>query len=386
MLSSRRIWLLRITLIAAILAVAAYMFIRAGSINPATGHGDSLAVLAGIRLPPGFKMKLFAAGIADARSMTRGKNGTLFVGTRQAGKVYAVVDENDDKTADKVYTIAENLYMPCGVAFRNNSLYVAEVNRVLRYDEIENSLASPPLPVVINDSFPSDAAHGWKFIRFGPDGKLYVPVGAPCNVCEKSDERYSSIMRMNPDGTQLEIFAAGIRNTVGFDWHPETGQLWFTDNGRDWLGDNLPPDELNCAPVAGLHFGFPYFHGRQIPDPEFAGGRNPASFVPCIQELGAHVAAIGMRFYTGRMFPEKYHGQIFIAEHGSWNRSTKSGYRISLVTLENGQPAAYTAFAEGFEKDDRVFGRPVDIEQLDDGSLLVSDDFSHAVYRISYEP
>lgn len=386
MLFSRRIWLLRITLIAAILSVAAYMFIRAGSVNPATGHGDSLAVLSEVRLPPGFKMKLFATGITDARSMTRGKNGTLFVGTRQAGKVYAVVDANDDKTADRVYTIAENLYMPCGVAFRGDSLYVAEVNRVLRYDDIENSLASPPLPIVINDSFPSDAAHGWKFIRFGPDGKLYVPVGAPCNVCENSDARYSSIMRMNPDGTQLEIFAAGIRNTVGFDWHPETGQLWFTDNGRDWLGDNLPPDELNCASAPGLHFGFPYFHGRQIPDPEFAGGRNPASFVPCIQELGAHVAAIGMRFYTGRMFPEKYHGQIFIAEHGSWNRKKKSGYRISLVTLENGHPTSYKAFAEGFEKDDHVSGRPVDIEQLDDGSLLISDDFSHAIYRISYEP
>jgi glucose/arabinose dehydrogenase len=252
--------------------------------------------------------------------MTLSPNGALFVGTREAGKVYAVLDHDKDQKADEVVTIAQGLNMPNGVAFRDGALYVAEVNRVLRYDRIESSLRNPPRPIVVTDRFPKDRHHGWKFIRFGPDGLLYVPVGAPCNVCERDDPRYASIMRMKPDGTGLEVFAHGVRNTVGFDWHPETHELWFTDNGRDLLGDDLPPDELNHAPGKGRHFGFPYCHGKNTSDPEFGKKRECKEFTPPAMELGPHVASLGMRFYTGTMFPPEYKNQILIAEHGSWNQ------------------------------------------------------------------
>ncbi len=337
-----------------------------------------------IVLPKGFAISVFAREVRGARSMTLSPSGTLFVGTRAAGKVYAVLDRDRDNTADKVITIARGLNSPNGVAFRDGALYVAEVNRVLRYDNIEARLADPPTPVVVNDTFPSDPHHGWKFIRFGPDGTLYVPVGAPCNICKESDERYASITRMKADGTGREVFAHGVRNTVGFDWHPETQELWFTDNGRDWMGDNLPPDELNHAPQKGLHFGFPYCHGRNVADPEFGGQRRCQEFIPPAMELGPHVASLGMRFYTGTMFPDKYRNQIFIAEHGSWNRSTPIGYRITLVRLEKGRAAKYEVFAQGWLQGRTAWGRPVDVQVMPDGALLVSDDFAGAIYRISY--
>jgi len=282
--------------------------------------------------------------------------------------------------------LAEGLDSPNGVAFRNGSLYVAEISRVIRYDDIEARLEDPPEPIVVNDNFPSDSAHGWKYIKFGPDGKLYVPVGMPCNVCNKEgeDERYGTIMRMESDGSQLEIFAKGIRNTVGFDWNPETGELWFTDNGRDWLGDDMPPDELNRAPVQGMHFGFPYCHAGDIPDPEFGKLRNCSEFTPPEMKLGPHVAALGMTFYTGTMFPEEYRNQIFIAEHGSWNRKIPIGYRVSLVRLENGKPVSYEPFADGWLQGLAAWGRPVDVLVMPDGALLVSDDKNNAIYRISY--
>ncbi|MBI3779767.1 MAG: PQQ-dependent sugar dehydrogenase, partial [candidate division NC10 bacterium] len=239
--------------------------------------------------------------------------------------------------------------------------------------------------VVLNESFPRDRHHGWKFIRFGPDGLLYVPVGAPCNVCEGEDERYASIVRMKPDGTRFEIFARGVRNTVGFDWDPKTHELWFTDNGRDWLGDDLPPDELNYAPKRGLHFGFPYCHGNKISDPEFGKKRTCEEFIPPAIELGPHVAALGMRFYTGKMFPGEYRNQIFIAEHGSWNRSAPIGYRVTLVRLENHRPLKYEVFAEGWLQDARAWGRPVDLLVMPDGGMLVSDDEAGVIYRISYK-
>jgi glucose/arabinose dehydrogenase len=337
-----------------------------------------------ITLPPGFSIAVYAGNVPGARSMALGAKGTLFVGTRDTGKVYAVIDRNGDHVADEVITIASGLQMPNGVAFRHGSLYVAEVSRVLRYDNIEERLKNPPRPVIVNSSFPDKTHHGWKFIRFGPDGKLYVPVGAPCNVCEEKDPRFATIMRMDPDGSHLEIFASGVRNTVGFDWHPRTGELWFTDNGRDWLGDNLPPDELNRAPRAGLHFGFPYWHGRNVPDPEFGKKRGPDEFVPPEMELGPHVASLGMRFYTGAMFPESYRNQIFIAEHGSWNRSVPIGYRITLVRLKENRAVSYETFAEGWLKNGKVTGRPVDLQVMPDGSMLVSDDKAGAIYRISY--
>ena len=337
-----------------------------------------------ITLPPNFAISIYAVGVENARSLALGANGTLFVGSRSAGRVYAILDHNQDARADVTIVIADGLNMPNGVAFKDGSLYVAEVNRVLRYDNIETRLKNPPEPVVVNDSFPNDAHHGWKFIRFGPDGKLYVPVGAPCNVCEKSNPIYSSITRMNPDGGNPEIFAHGVRNTVGFDWHPFTAELWFTDNGRDWLGDDRPPDELNRAPQKDLHFGFPYCHGGTIADPEFGIKRNCEEFTPPAITLGPHVAALGMRFYTGTMFPDLYRNQIFIAEHGSWNRTTPIGYRISLVRLQENRAVSYEIFAEGWLIGGSAWGRPVDVLVMPDGALLVSDDRGGVIYRISY--
>jgi glucose/arabinose dehydrogenase len=338
-----------------------------------------------IQLPPGFQIDIYADTVENARSMALGEKGTLFVSTRKAGKVYAILDRDRDNQADEVITLAEGLNMPNGVAFRNDSLYVAEVSRVLRFDNIEARLKNPPKPAIVRDDFPTDEHHGWKFISFGPEGKLYIPVGAPCNICEKSDERYSTIMRMNPDGSGLEIFARGVRNTVGFDWHPADKELWFTDNGRDWLGDDRPPDELNYAPQKGMHFGFPYCHGGDIPDPEHGAKYGCNQFVPPAMRLGPHVAALGMRFYTGGMFPPVYRNQIFIAEHGSWNRTVPIGYRITLVRLEGNRAVDYEIFAEGWLKNGRAWGRPVDVLVMPDGALLVSDDRAGVIYRISYK-
>ena len=344
--------------------------------------------LARISLPPGFQIAVYAPRVPNARALALGSRGTVFVGTQRAGKVYAVVDHDQDQRADEVHTLAEGLFMPSGVAFRDGALYVAEVNRVLRFDDIEAQLghpSRPPSPVVVNDTLPRDRWHGWKFIRFGPDDLLYVPVGAPCNVCTKSDPRYASILRMKPDGSALENYARGVRNSVGFDWHPETRELWFTDNGRDWLGDDSPPCELNRAPQPGLHFGFPYCHGRSVSDPDFGPERPCTAFTPPAQELGPHVAPLGMRFYTGSMFPAAYRNQIFIAEHGSWNRSTPIGYRVMLVRLENNIATSYEVFAEGWLQKDGAWGRPVDVLVMPDGALLVSDDRAGAIYRISYQ-
>jgi glucose/arabinose dehydrogenase len=347
-------------------------------------HGDRDLPLERIRLPPGFQIDVYAANVPGARSLALGPPGILFVGTRGEGKVYAVIDRDGDQRADEVVTLALGLNMPNGVAFRDGALYVAEVNRVLRFDRIESRLRNPPPPVVVSDGFPADRHHGWKFIRFGPDGRLYVPVGAPCNICEPDPARYAAIFRMNPDGSGLEQFARGVRNTVGFDWHPQSHELWFTDNGRDWMGNDLPPDELNHAPRAGMHFGYPYCHGRNLPDPEFGAKRKCSEFTPPAVELGPHVAALGMRFYTGNQFPPEYRDQIFIAEHGSWNRAIPIGYRITLVRMEGDRPVSYEVFAEGWLRGLLSWGRPVDVEVMPDGALLVSDDKAGAIYRISY--
>ncbi|AKB78012.1 L-sorbosone dehydrogenase [Methanosarcina horonobensis HB-1 = JCM 15518] len=365
----------------AVLIFSAYVVLRTVPIDDCGENGTGLAC---IELPPGFSIDYYAENVEGARSMALSPNGTLFVGSRGEGRVYAVLDKDRDNKADDVIVLAEGLNMPNGVAFRNGSLYVAEISRVIRYDDIEARLENPPEPVVVNDNFPSDRSHGWKYIKFGPDGKLYVPVGMPCNICNPEDERYGTIMQMEPDGSQLEIFARGIRNTVGFAWHPETEELWFTDNGRDWLGDDLPPDELNRAPEPGMNFGFPYCHGEDIPDPEFGELRNCSEFTPPEVELGPHVAALGMTFYTGTMFPEEYRNQIFIAEHGSWNRKIPIGYRVTLVRLENGTPVSYEPFAYGWLQGFADWGRPVDVLVMPDGALLVSDDSNNAIYRISY--
>ena len=346
--------------------------------------GNQSVQLDKIKLPEGFKIEIYADKVPNARSMVWGDKGTLFVSTRSEGKVYAVVDTDNDLKADKVHILASGLNMPNGVAFRNGSLYVAEVNRVTRYDNIESSLTSPPKPVVVNETFPTDEHHGWKYIAFGPDDKLYVPVGAPCNICLKDDKRYASIMRMDPDGSNLEVYAHGIRNTVGFAWHPKTKELWFTDNGGDMLGDDKPEDELNHAPQKDMHFGYPHCHAGYLADKDHGKDKKCSDFTSPAMKLGPHVAALGMKFYTGSMFPAEYKEQVFIAEHGSWNRSKPIGYRITMVTMKDGKAAEYKVFAEGWLQGGKAWGRPVDVLQMRDGSLLVSDDDAGVIYRISY--
>ena len=370
---------------------------------PTIIQGQERLPLESLSLPEGFSIEVFAEGLDDPRSMVMTPNGTLFVGTRadtrsiaqgkvgpNAGKVYAIPYRGGRSTADEVITLIRGLNAPNGVAFQGGALYVAEINRVLRFDEIESRLDDPPQPVVVSDEFPEDWMHGWKYIAFGPDGKLYVPVGAPCNVCDHSadEPKYASITRMNPDGTDLEVFASGIRNSVGFDWDPTSKDLWFTSNGRDMLGDTSPPDTLNWAPSKGMHFGFPYCHGGDISDPEFGHVKPCDQTSPPAQNLGPHVASLGMRFYTGDMFPQRYRNQIFIAEHGSWNRSPSAGhtgYRITVVRVESGRPVEYEVFADGWlGSDNRGWGRPVDVLVAPDGALLISDDRAGVIYRVSY--
>ncbi len=359
-----------------------------GAGTPEAAASDSTLPLDRLNLPEGFNIELFAEGVENARSMALGEDGTLFVGTRRANKLYAITDADGDYRADRVILLDSTLEVPNGVAFRNGALYVAQVNRLLRYPDIENQLDNPPTPEVIYDDYPTEFHHGWKYIAFGPDDKLYVPVGAPCNICDSAtvDARYASITRMDPDGSNREIVAHGVRNTVGFTWHPETGELWFTDNGRDMMGDDVPPCELNRVSEAGQHFGYPFCHGGTIPDPEYGDQRPCSDFVPPVQNLGAHVAPLGVKFYTGQMFPEPYRNQVFIAEHGSWNRSSKVGYRITMVTLEGNEAVSYQPFIDGWldEASQEAFGRPVDLLLLPDGSLLISDDVGDAIYRVTY--
>ncbi|MGE5466979.1 MAG: PQQ-dependent sugar dehydrogenase [Ignavibacteria bacterium] len=338
--------------------------------------------LGDIRLPPGFSIELLAR-VPNAREMALAEGRVLFVGSMSEGKVYALELDKDHR-AGKLRVIARDLEMPVGVAFRKGSLYVSAVSRILRFDGILDHLDDPPAPAAVRADFPAETAHGWKFIAFGPDGLLYVPVGAPCNICAADPDRYALIMRMRPDGSQLEVFARGIRNSVGFDWHPRTHEFWFTDNGRDWLGDDQPPDELDRAPRPGLHFGYPYCHGGDIADPEFGSRRPCREFTPPARQLGPHVAALGMRFYDGTQFPPEYRNAIFIAEHGSWNRARKIGYRVSVVKLEGNDTVSYESFASGWLQGEKAWGRPVDVLVLPDGSLLVSDDHAGAIYRIRY--
>lgn len=338
-------------------------------------------LLRNIHLPAGFQLQVYADNVPGARSMALGAQGTLFVGTRSTS-VYAISGSPDTGLKPTVRTIASKLNMPNGVAFRDGALYVAEINRILRYDDIESSLTNVPEPKVVRDDLPKDRHHGWRYLAFGPDGKLYVTIGAPCNVC--NEPKYANISRMNADGSNLEVFAHGIRNSVGFTWHPVSKELWFTDNGRDYLGDEQPPCELNVAPRAGLDFGFPYCHGKDLKDPEFGKLGDCGRMTPPVQPLGAHVAPLGVRFYTGNAFPEKYRNQVLIAEHGSWNRSTKNGYRLTLVRVDGHKSLSYEPFVTGFNRGDEVFGRPVDLLVLEDGSLLISDDNAGAIYRLTY--
>lgn len=344
--------------------------------------------LESIRLPEGFSIEVWAEDVPDARSLAANEDGSIiFVGNRQGKNVYALHDSNGDGKADKKYTLASGLRMPNGVAYRNGDLYVAEVSRILRFKDIAKNLENPSFEVVY-DQYPDKAHHGWKFIAFGPDGLLYVPVGAPCNICE-SEEIFASITRIDvTNPSKPEIFAHGVRNTVGFSWHPETRDLWFTDNGRDMMGDDIPDCELNHAPQKGMHFGYPYWHAGDVKDPEFGNkGKDQGAYTAPAAKLGPHTAPLGMRFYSGNQFPSSYQNNIFIAKHGSWNRSKKIGYNVVRVILdENQQVVREEVFADGWLNDatQEVWGRPVDVLQLPDGSMLISDDMANCVYRIWY--
>jgi len=323
-----------------------------------------------LKVPKGFKVDVYASGIPNARSLRIGDKGTVFVSNRVLDKVYAVVDKNGKREAK---VIASGLDRPNGLAFHQGTLYIAEGTRISKLEKIEDNLDNPPKPVVIYSDFLNHQSHGWKFMGLGPDNKLYVNVGSPCNICEPPATN-GQIRRISLDGSSADVVARGVRNSVGFDWHPVTKELYFTDNGRDWLGDDQPPDELNRLGKVGEHFGYPYCHGAGLRDPEFNRGRACSEFTPPARELGPHVASLGMRFYTGATFPEKYRGGIFIAEHGSWNRSKPIGYRVTFVNDAKGQVAKYEPFAEGWLRGDRAWGRPVDVEVMPDGALLVSDD------------
>jgi glucose/arabinose dehydrogenase len=345
------------------------------------------AWLSAIKLPPGFRISLFTEQTPNARSLALGEDGTVYVGTVAEGRVYAVRDDDRDGRADRVLTVASGLNAPNGVAYLKGDLYIAEIQRIVKLKDIAAHLADPPKPELVYDGYPSDRHHGWKYLRVGPDGRLYAPVGAPCNICLSEEPVYASLTRLDADGKNFEIFAHGIRNTVGFDWRPETGELWFTDNGRDYLGDDAPPEELNHAPKAGLHFGYPYCHAGSIADPEFGKRRSCPEFTPPAWTFPAHVAPLGIRFYHGTQFPAGYRGQLFVAQHGSWNRSQPQGYRLAMVKFQDGKPVADEVIAEGWLRPDgEVLGRPVDLLELADGSLLVSDDKRGVIYRITYQP
>ncbi len=348
----------------------------------ATATAAATPPLSRLRLPPGFHISLYSGDVPAAREITLGTRGTVFVGS-MSGNVYALTDADHDGRADQVRVIARNLKMPVGVAFHDGDLYVSAVSRILVLRDIEDHLDNPPEPQIVTDKLPSKQHHGWRFIAFGPDGRLYVPIGAPCNICEPPAP-FASLNSMKPDGSDWKTIATGIRNTVGFDWQPSTGKLWFTDNGRDNLGDNKPSDELNRIDRPGENFGYPYCHAGDIPDPKYGKGHPCGNFVPPVLKLGAHVAALGMRFYTGHMFPASYRGAIFIAEHGSWNRSKKVGYRVMVVRVKGNRVISYKPFITGFLQGQQAWGRPADVQPLPDGSLLVSDERSGAVYRVTY--
>ncbi|WP_116769043.1 PQQ-dependent sugar dehydrogenase [Maribacter litoralis] len=340
-----------------------------------------------LNLPEGFQIEVYARGVDGARSMAMGDEGTLFVGTRTENNIYAIQDTNGDFKADNVMVL-DTMEVPNGIAMRNGDLYVAQVGSLWKYPNIEDQLDGELEKELIYDDFPTEFHHGWKYIAFGPDDKLYVPVGAPCNICNRTDEdeRFATISRMDPDGTNREIYARGVRNSVGFTWHPDTKQMWFTDNGRDMLGDDIPPCELNTVTEAGQHFGYPFCHGGIVKDPEF-GDLHPCSdFVEPALQLDAHVAPLGIKFYTGNMFPAEYKGKAFIAEHGSWNRSKKVGYRIMMVDIEDGAVVNSEPFIDGWldEVAQKASGRPVDMLMLEDGSMLISDDYGDAIYRVTY--
>ncbi|WHZ20281.1 MAG: L-sorbosone dehydrogenase [Rhodanobacteraceae bacterium] len=362
----------------------AVVFVLALAGLPFAGH--AAPPLQRLKVPPGFHVSIYSDAVPNARGLALGAHDTVFVGSFDEGKVYALTGLDKEGRAEHVDVIAKDLEMPVGVAFHDGALYVSAVSRILKYPGIEKHLADPPQPVVVTDKLSTKTHHGWKFIAFGPDGKLYVPVGAPCNICNPGPD-YAKILRMNPDGSDWQTVATGIRNSVGFDWQPGSHAFWFTNNGRDLMGDDVPDDTLNRVDKLGENFGYPYCHAGNVVDPEFGKGHACSEFAQPALRLGAHVASLGMRFYVGRMFPPAYDGAIFIAEHGSWNRSVKSGYRVVAVHVgKDGKVTGSEPFLTGFLDGQKTLGRPVDVQPLRDGSLLVSDDYNGVIYRITYTP
>ena len=379
-----------IVLVTVLLAIIGFILYQKYPVNPPiksmTATVENGSKLANIKLPEGFVIDVYAEGVVNARSMCLSPTGTLFVGTRSVGNVYALKDTNGDGKVDKQYTLMTEANMPNGVALLDGDLYVAEVNRILKFTDIENRLDRPGTPEIIYDGYPTETHHGWKYIAFGPDGRLYIPVGAPCNICDSEDEVFASITSINPDGSDVRIEQEGVRNTVGFDWHPESGDLWFTDNGRDWMGDNSPECELNHATSRRQHFGYPYCHQGDLLDPEFGEGKSCADYTPPVLKLGPHTAPLGMNFYEGEQFPSEYKNDIFVARHGSWNRKEKIGYDVQRVHRSDDGSYKSTPFVSGWLSDDKeeVTGRPVDIISMPDGSMLVSDDYADVIYRVKY--
>ena len=336
-----------------------------------------------LKVPPGFKVELWASGINNARVMEWGSKGTLFVSSRVAGNVYAVTDQGGQRTTK---VIAKGLNLPNGIAFKDGTLYIAEVHRITKIEGVEDKLGSPDLTgemKVVYDVLPKDLPHGWKYLAFGPDGKLYFNIGAPCNICIPPDT-HANISRINPDGSGFEYFALGVRNSVGFDWHPVTKELYFATHARDWMGEDVPNDRLDVAPKKGLHFGFPYCHQGDIPDPQFHSGRSCSEFAPPLIKTGPHVGGNGVMFYTGAMFPPEYKNRAFLAQRGAWNRTEKTGYKVMMVTLRTGDVPKYETFLEGFLENNQPWGRPNYTVHMKDGSILLSDDYAGAIYRISY--
>jgi glucose/arabinose dehydrogenase len=336
-----------------------------------------------LKVPPGFKIELWASGMANARSMTESPSGTIFVGTRFAGNVYAVVNKDGKR---EVKTIAKGLHRPNGVAFVNGSLYVAELSRIIRYDNIEQNLDSPPTPVVVFDALPKDEPHGWKYLKLSPDGQyLYFQIGTPANIVVPPST-HATINRLNLKTNTIETVATGVRNSVGMDFQPVTKDLWFTNMGRDWAGEDLPNDTLNrLVRPKGMNFGYPHCHQGDWLDPEFGKGRSCDEFDKPVLKLGAHVSPLGMRFYTGSQFPAEYKGNIFIAEYGSWNRSKKVGYQVVRVVLDaKNNPVKLEPFVTGWLQGEEYWGRPADVQVIKDGSLLISDGEAGAIYRVSY--
>ena len=340
--------------------------------------------LEALRLPPGFQISVFAE-LTNPRQLALSESGIVYAGSFRAGNLYGVIDANSDGSADKVVTIDRDLTLPTGIAIQDGDLYVGAVDKLLVYQNIDQTFESSPEPFVLYDELPEEKHHGWKYLGFSPEDHLFFNVGAPCNVCEKENPWFATIMSLDLDREPLkpEIFASGVRNTVGFSWHPGTGELWFTDNGRDLLGDDTPSCELNRAPKAGLHFGFPYIHASSVIDPEFGAPVFPVE--PPVVELGPHVAPLAMKFYTGTMFPERYRGEIFIAEHGSWNRTPEAGHTGYNITMVNPETGATTILIDGWLKNNVAWGRPTDILEMPDGSLLIADDHANVIYRLTYE-